>query len=230
MATLTKFIYGSHIDPKKTPFGLINNQTRVVDEVISCAGWFNASGEKLGAGDLSIADMARISKHIGKEAFLVLSEGDSLWNVPSGANASAPGVDYVMQKCLWHISGAGIIRVRDGKDEDAEREGVKYKRMKRQTFFNTIGYGATAKPIEKAEPAEEKKIVVDEATKLIAKKLGVLLPKKVSTLKSPALIPPLMKPISPAKPAAQPVLPGVGGVSAPTVKKVLKKKTTVPFP
>src|SRR5208282_6216400 len=110
MAHLTKFIYGSHIDPKKTPFGLINNQTRVVDEVITCAGWFNSAGEKLGAGDLSIADMSIISKRIGKEVFLVLSEGDSLWNVPSGTNASAPGVDYVMQKCLWHISSGSIIR------------------------------------------------------------------------------------------------------------------------
>ena len=230
---LTKFIYSGHIDPKKTPFGLINHQTRITDDVISCAGWFNGSGEKLGAGDLSIKDLHRISVSIGKESFLVLSEGDTLWSVPSSLNSSEPGIDYVMQRCVWYVTTGCIIRIRDGKDEEAERDGIKYKRMSRQSFFASLKYVAGKLPEAKTTLNPKKKLSIDEAMAIIKQKIGTI---KVSTKPSPligsavttaapaAATMPL--PASTTKPS--PAQPGLFPSFLP--KKKIKKKVTTPSP
>jgi hypothetical protein len=151
MPILTKGVYGYETDAKKTPFGFLNNQTRL-DGVINSAGWFNALGERLGCGDLSIKDMYKISQNIPTgEMFAVLSELNASWDIPSELDRSAPGYDYIIQNAAWIIckttKGGIIIRVRGDEFpvEDGLRDGVKYLKLPRKDFFAAIKYSIPKK-------------------------------------------------------------------------------------
>lgn len=244
MTTLTKFIYGTHTDAKKTPFGFLNQQKRITNSIIECAGWFNSSGERLGSGDLSMKDMDKVAKSIpANEKFLVLSEGDALWNIPSSTDSSAPGIEYVMQRCVWCISTGSIIRVRDAEnEEEAERDGVKYKRVSRNSFYTAIGF-IGGKIQEPAPPVklEKKKLTVEEATKIIVNKIGMLGTKKGSLIGTTTGSKPSTVP-TPTKTTPQPTTPATAKPTPkPNVfksfplggllpKKITKKKIATPSP
>jgi hypothetical protein len=144
MALLTKYVYGLQTDPKKTPFGLLNNQVRI-ENTIQSAGWFNKNGFRLGCGDLDMKDMANIAKHIAAdEVFIALNEANSEWDLPSHLDRAAPGFDYVMSKALWVMArsniGGVILRMRDDieEKEEAEKDGVKYIRIPRQELIKLM--------------------------------------------------------------------------------------------
>lgn len=102
----------------KPDFGLRNGQMRPrTTRAVKNAGWYNRQGEKLGWGDLSMADMRRIAQSLRKgEMVILLSERDSFWAFVtkfSGgvgsecetANAEmAPGRAYVSSRCTHVIS------------------------------------------------------------------------------------------------------------------------------
>lgn len=157
---LTKLVYGTEIDPKKTPFGLVNNQIRA-DSIINNAGWFNSNGERLGRGDLSLQDMSKISKAIGDDMFLVLSEADCSWNMPRDIEETSPGFNYVITNISWGITSGSIIRVRDFIDrpEKMSRDGVEYTRINRRSFIESLSNIITA---QKNTAVQPKKPVIKE--------------------------------------------------------------------
>lgn len=163
MPLLVKGVYGCETNSKKTPFGLLNQQFRV-DGLLNNAGWFNRAGDKLGFGDLAIHDLHTISVAIPKgESFIVLSEFDTAWDIPSHLDSTSPGSDYVIQNCVWYVCSNAIYRVRsDGKLEEADRDGIKYTRISRQEFYKLIGYTAGKVPEAPAVPKPKLKISDEE--------------------------------------------------------------------
>lgn len=158
MLKLSKGIYGIETNPKNTPFGLLNYQIRH-DGLVSSAGWFNGRGEKLGSGDLTIKDLGRISKTILRtELFLVLTESDARWDIPKDLDSSQPGIDYVIDNCIWVIGTGKILRVRDGAIEKAERDGIAYKRIPREELYKLLGYKKKSLDLS-AKPEEKEKTI-----------------------------------------------------------------------
>ena len=173
MSKLTKSIYGYETDPKKTPFGLLNNQVKL-DSVINNAGWFNAKGERLGSGDLSLKDMNKIAGAISSlEGFFVLSEADSSWNLPSYLDASSPGFDYVINNASWIVAkradGKGIvIRARDDieKPENTKQDGIDIVRIPRAHLIKVL---ANHKKVDDAVVTKtNRKELIEKAKKVIA--------------------------------------------------------------
>ena len=198
---LTKCVYGFETNNKKTPFNFLNEQRRV-DSIIDNAGWFNADGERLGSGDLSIKDMEKISKTIPMaEAFFVLTEANSGWDLPKELDRAAPGRDYIIENASWIIGrdlkGGFIYRIKNDftGSKDINKDGIKYVQLSRDVFFDSLKH-------------QKKKA---EAAKVVSK--------------SPA---PKIKLITPAKP--MPTLtnkPIIGMKPAPIVKKTgLVKRST----
>ena len=77
------------------------------DDFIHNGGWYNKSGERLGFGDLSIADLRRIAVGIPDgELFIVLHEQDTWLRDVKGVklDVEAPGVEYVAAKCCYIIA------------------------------------------------------------------------------------------------------------------------------
>jgi len=184
---LTKSMFG---DIKCKSFGLSNNQMRH-NSIINNAGWYNLQGEKLGAGDLSLPDMVNIAKTISPtEAFVVLSEMDSMWDMPSTFDHTAPGKDYVLHKAIWIIGqdvngGNAIVRIRENisKLENAEQDGIKYYRIPREEFFKTVGY--TPKKLDlSSKPIVKKEKTIEEKMKDAVNKLSSLKPTKSSSSSS----------------------------------------------
>ena len=140
---LPKSVYGLETDPKKTPFGMLNGQIRS-NGVLNNAGWFNLTGEKIGHGDISMKDMEKIANNLNaNECFFVLSEFDTIWNMPKDMNANEPGKDYVLKHCAWSISRSSILKVRDTttalKSENVTSgDGVAYTKVGRVAFEKVI--------------------------------------------------------------------------------------------
>jgi hypothetical protein len=146
MPILTKGVYGFEINPKKTPFGLLNDQQRA-NGIINTAAWFNGQGERIGTGDLSLKDMDHISKNIPlSELFFVLTEADAGWNLPQDMDRTAPGIEYVLNHAVWLIartsSASTIIRVRSdfigAKAVQVEQDGIKYFRTSREELVKAL--------------------------------------------------------------------------------------------
>jgi len=112
MTRLTKGMYGHEFsfgEGVSKLFGLGCGQMRGQDYVHN-GGWYNAQGEKLGWGDLSIEDVQNIRDGLEKgEAFIVLGEHDSFWEHVEQIGTigslstvkpteAAPGVDFVLSK------------------------------------------------------------------------------------------------------------------------------------
>jgi len=209
-SALTKGIYGFETDPKKTPFGILNNQFRT-DAIVKNGGWFNFDGNKMGTGDLSLKDMLHISKEIAHgEVFFVLSETDSSWDMPSGMDRSAPGKDYVLKTATWVIGKyTGIVRVRDDitKSSESDIDGIKYLRIPR----NVVISGFNQKP--KSNPAPIKDLSLDDAQAKATASVKKFLATKAAN--NPWMVPPTQGP------------PGVAGSGAPAATKpkiAIKKK------
>jgi hypothetical protein len=213
MPKLTKCIYGVENDPKKTPFGLINNQIRH-NSIINNAGWFNINGEVLGRGDLSLQDFQNISKSLPLgEIFIALTEADSTFDMPSNLDRLSPGKDYVFNKAVWLVGTAEtgknvIMRVRDSsqvKTEVIETDGVKYVRVPKTEFLKTI------KTPVKSAPKKEDKSKEDKADELITE-----LKKQTKTIKAIPTAAPSTKPINK-------VVSNTGSKRKPNLFKKIKK-------
>lgn len=238
---LTKSMFG---DIKCKSFGLSNNQMRH-NSIINNAGWYNLQGEKLGAGDLSLPDMVNIAKTISPtEAFVVLSEMDSMWDMPRTFDHTAPGKDYVLQKAIWIIGqdvngGNAIIRIRENisKSENAEQDGVKYYRFPREELYKSINY--SPKKIELSAKTTVKKDTktLEEKMKDAVNKLNSLKPTKSGSVKSTPSPSPVGSvnyigggSISGATPKANPVpQPAVPSAPKKTKSKPIKKVSSSPF-
>jgi|ERR1019366_974582 hypothetical protein len=157
---LTKLVYGIEIDYHKTPFGILAGQVKG-DSVCNNGGWYNINGEKIGSGDLSMKDLQTISKHIpSSEVFLILSEYDAAFNMPSHLDRHEPGKDYVLSKALWVVgkdTGGIILRVgdRNDKPEEDERDGVKYTKLSRKEFKKSLAGNQS--------PSKDKKITASNS-------------------------------------------------------------------
>lgn len=125
---LVKGMFGHEFGPKvDSAFGLSAGQMRCNYKVTHNSGWYNASGEKLGWGDLSSEDMTRIKENLDpNQVFIVLGEHDSFWNFVDhvGAigsmssitqDAETPGRNYVEQKMDYMITAKEVIPVVDRK-------------------------------------------------------------------------------------------------------------------
>jgi len=123
---LTKGLYGHEFQSASTLFGLCCGQMRSgAGHSIHNGGWYNHLGEKIGWGDLSSTDLARISNELSSdEIFVVLPESASFWNFvkkvgPIGSMCTteptekAPGVDYIRKHCFYIIKPGKVIRVND---------------------------------------------------------------------------------------------------------------------
>jgi hypothetical protein len=94
-------------------FGLRSGQMCRKGKLTHNSGWYNKAGEKLGWGDLSTHDVARIA--VGLEAgelFVILSESDSYWNPrKNGISESAPGVAYIAMHAMFIIASGYVYSV-----------------------------------------------------------------------------------------------------------------------
>lgn len=181
---LTKSMYG---DLKCKAFDISNGQMRH-DAIIKSAGWYTHKGDRLGNGDLSLFDMQVISIAINPDdVFIVLSELDSMWDMPSELDHSSPGQDYVLQKAIWIIGhtkelGGTIIRVRNDitKLEEIEKDNIKYLRMPREDSYKSLGYTFKKIDLSGGKSKEEKK---EDPIKSIESKLKAAT-KKMKSLSS----------------------------------------------
>jgi hypothetical protein len=239
MALLTKCVYGLETNPKKTPFGFINNQVRN-DNIIQNAGWFNIKGERLGEGDLSLKDMHSIAKHIpSSEAFFALTEVDSGWNLPSHLDRTAPGLTYIMQKAVWVIArttaGGVVVRVRDDidKPEDATRDGEKYVRVPRTELYKAFGIDKSGAPLPRPEPIPTKEEKLDASIKdkvdAAIKKATMAKAATTGIAAKPSAQKHATKP-SPLKPPTVPASPSMGGPPTTAPKKISIVKQYIPPP
>lgn len=152
MVALTKGMYTkvwnreSNTYTGSKAFGLSDGQCGN-DEAAHNGGWYNQKGEKLGWGDLSYAQLLRISQEIAEgEVFYVLPEGASHWDFVRWSkdrndmsytiapDAQAPGIEYVQAKCKWVIKRGSITRVSDYQYEKVGEQtykGVTYTSVKR---------------------------------------------------------------------------------------------------
>jgi len=144
--SLTKAMYG---DLNCNMFGLTYGQIRT-DALIQSAGWFNNKGEKLGYGDLNLQDLIRIRKEILSEEgeFIILSEGNSLWNIPSGMDKTAPGIEYVMENASWVVANL-VYRVSNLNKEFewVDNNEGSYLKCTKAYLFQEINYPKVEAPI-----------------------------------------------------------------------------------
>lgn len=217
MPLLTKFVYGLQTDSKKTPFGLLNNQVKI-DNIIQSAGWFNIKGERLGCGDLTLKDMAYISKHISpEEVFIAVGEANCEWNLPSGLDRTAPGFEYIISKAVWVMAKANIggivLRVRDDieKQEEAEKDGIKYLRIPRADLYKAMTQPPP--PPKKAPEADSDDGLKEKRAAALAKAKAILSAQQKQLASQVA-------PTTPAAPTQQ----------TTTAKQSPLKKTTTKLP
>ncbi len=105
MTQLTIGMYGSEFNSPNNLFGLHCGQMCSKGKLTHNSGWYNKAGEKLGWGDLSTYDVARISAELeAGELFVILSESDSYWNPRrNGISESAPGVTYIAMHAVFIV-------------------------------------------------------------------------------------------------------------------------------
>jgi len=136
---LSKEMFGREFSPNQNnPFGLHTGQMRA-GSFIHNGGWYNANGEKLGWGDLSIKDVKEIKNNLEtKQVFIVLGEHESFWNFvtynpgvigamcETAPDASAPGPGYVYKHMRYAITKDAVWNVRnlDLKKEPWEEDGL----------------------------------------------------------------------------------------------------------
>lgn len=216
---LTKCMFS---DPKCRAFGLSNNQIRG-SGIINSAGWFNLDGDRLGNGDLTLADMSVIAKEVSDDLFVVLKEIDAKLDMPKHLDHLSPGKDYVCSRAVWmigrDIGGKGtIIRVRDDIDkaELAKQDGVEYMRVPRKEVYKALNY---TPPVKKAKQKDEGSL--EAALKEAAQKLKTATSKVSPASPANHPVPAKPAPINTTIPAPPPVKKSSTGL--PLKKKMVKK-------
>jgi hypothetical protein len=166
-------MYGLETDPKKTLFNLINNQIRD-DSIINNAGWYDKDGNRLGCGDISYLDIKKISASLqNDEEFIVLTEANSIWNLPSYLDRSCPGRDYVIQNATFYIgkinNSLHVFRPKQEMKDKAPEEytsknGIKITKISYKDFFSKISYNKPKKIKEQEKQVDMsalKKEIID---------------------------------------------------------------------
>lgn len=105
-------------------FGITTGQMRG-GELIHNGGWYDASGKKIGWGDMVGDDLRKIASELKEdEKFIVLGEQDSFWNFVRrpgiiGAMADVdtpseqdPGMNYIREHARWIVIPGKIYCVR----------------------------------------------------------------------------------------------------------------------
>jgi hypothetical protein len=207
---LTKLCYGSETNPNKVPFGILPGVIKG-NSIANNSGWYNIIGEKIGSGDLCMKDLETIAKHIpASEVFLILSEYDAAFNMPSHLDRHEPGKDYVISKAVWVVCkdtlGGVILRVgdRNDKSEEDEKGGVKYMKVSRKEFKKSIAGAQPSSSLEAKKkstssvPSEEE-IIKEQLYKLYmaqkqtnAQQVNASSPHYTSTKQLPSPPPPTL--------------------------------------
>lgn len=222
---LSKGIYSGEIDPAKTPFGFLNDQRRN-DSVLNNAGWFNGAGDKLGTGDLSIDDLILAGKQLTTgEMFLVLSEFDTSWDMPSHLDKQAPGIDYVMKNIVWAVYSGSVYRVKNSISRSVEN-AAGFTEIPRSEFHKAVGYGVKNMEATKEE-AKPSPLKDDDDLNALIQQAKAVLQKQGKITSAPQAItsisgnvPTHPAPVNTQGQGAMPPIPTLG-----TKKKVVKKKT-----
>jgi hypothetical protein len=233
---LPKSVYGLETDPKKTPFGMLNGQIR-------------ANGILNNAGDISMKDMEKIANGLNaNECFFVLSEFDTIWNMPKDMSANEPGKDYVLKHCAWSISRSSILKVRDTttalKSETAtSSDGVGYTKVGRTAFEKVITTLFYAKAVSGTKHALPPNTKTDNMDAVIKSNLSML--QKFSAQKpipatpftasplagfnnAPVAATPVAKPVAKPAPAIATTTPIAKPASVPQPKTPINVKPTTP--
>lgn len=135
---LVRGMYGSEFRPGARTFGLMCGQMRVGGKITHNSGWYNAVGEKLGWGDLSVHDLTRIAAELPSgETFYILPEYASYWDVKRNnpqADPAAPGVAYCREHCTLVITRGRVYYINDYSQErgDFLRDGLTMTRIARE--------------------------------------------------------------------------------------------------
>ena len=127
-------MYGEPADPIINLFGLRSGQTRDVC-LVHNGGWYNKTGELLGAGDLSAPDFVRIAREIiPSEIFLITSEqcSDSETSV---TGAKSRRLDYILEHVIYGIITLECLHNADATCENKENKKQKFKGI----HFTVIG-------------------------------------------------------------------------------------------
>lgn len=136
---LTQGMYGHEFSPTHDArFGLICGQMRGgIDSMTHNSGWYNANGEKLGWGDLSLRDFNRIAEELEPgEVFIILSERDSFWNFveqigmigalcKTNEKEQHPGRKYMQEKAMYIIRPGEIFYVKEWESDFHTGKGIK---------------------------------------------------------------------------------------------------------
>lgn len=131
---LSKCMYS---DPNCMELGLQYGQVRQ-KAVLTNAGWFSHDGEKLGVGDLSMQDLAEISRNIPiGETFFALPESVCL-NFPSNLDRLSPGIDFVVDKAVWVANTADVFKLDNTINNQVleTRDNVSYIKLARSIAVN----------------------------------------------------------------------------------------------
>lgn len=149
---LNKCMYS---DPNCRELGLQYGQVRR-KAILTNAGWFSHSGEKLGVGDLSMDDLAEISRNLPvSEMFFAISEADCL-SIPAKLDRLSPGIEYVVDNAMWAANSADIFKLDSSINNQILelRDGVSYVKLSRTAAINNwvVGLAVPAyiKSIDKA--------------------------------------------------------------------------------
>lgn len=129
-------------DPNCRELGLQYGQVRQ-NAILTNAGWFSQEGEKLGVGDISMDDLARISRSLPTgEMFYVLTEANCL-SLPQHLDRLAPGIEFVLDKAIWAANSADVFRIDSTINNQVLeiRDGVSYVRLARQAAINNWSVG-----------------------------------------------------------------------------------------
>ena len=128
-------------------FGIATGQKRSQSggELIHNGGWYDASGTKIGWGDLAECDLQKAASELKDgEKLIILGEQDSFWNFVKrpgiiGAMADVdtpteqnPGMDYIKENARWIVVPGKIYNIsRYGRElGEQEYNGLKFTRIK----------------------------------------------------------------------------------------------------
>lgn len=80
MERLAKGLYGTEFQPTNYLFGISCGQKRRnFERIVQRAGWYNKVGEKLGWGDLSVADFIEMARGLDEREFFIIIPDGIFW-------------------------------------------------------------------------------------------------------------------------------------------------------
>lgn len=150
MGQLQPGVYGREMMSKVGPFGLHCAQMRGKNRIAKNHGWYNNHGEKVGWGDLEASDVANIQAGlepnelfitIGEEGSFdefVAQEGDIGLMCKTNPMIHSPGLEYVVQRCIYIITRETFYRAHRYAAEPYELHGVRIVQIDREQAARII--------------------------------------------------------------------------------------------